>query len=90
MANASAKTFAAQSRPPLRPVKLGPADVMVERRSDGAMVLRSPHPLPPHPQKLTERLTHWAKAAPERIFLAQRDAAGGWRTMTYARNVERS
>ena len=84
MANASAKTFATQNRPPLRPVKLGPADVVVERRSDGAIMLRSPHPLPPHPQKLTERLTHWAKAAPERVFLAQRDAAGGWRTMTYA------
>jgi feruloyl-CoA synthase len=84
MANASAKTFAAQNRPPLRPVKLGPADVVAERRADGAIVLRSPHPLPPHPQKLTERLTHWAKAAPQRVFLAQREAAGGWRTMTYA------
>ncbi len=87
MANASAKTFAAQSRSPLRPVKLGPADVVVERRGDGAIVLRSPHPLPPHPQKLTERLTHWAKAAPERVFLAQRDAADGWRTMTYAETL---
>jgi feruloyl-CoA synthase len=87
MANASAKTFAAQSRSPLRPVKLGPADVVVERRGDGAIVLRSPHPLPPHPQKLTERLTHWAKAAPKRIFLAQRDDAGGWRTMTYAETL---
>ncbi|MGA7956468.1 MAG: AMP-binding protein, partial [Xanthobacteraceae bacterium] len=84
MANASAKTFATQNRPPLRPVKLGPPDVVVERRSDGAIMLRSPHPLPPHPQKLTERLTHWAKAAPERVFLAQSDAAGSWRTMTYA------
>src|SRR5580692_9946248 len=84
MANASAKTFAAQNRPSLRPVKLGPADVVVERRSDGAIVLRSPHPLPSYPQKLTERLTHWAKAAPQRAFLAQRDATGGWRTMTYA------
>ncbi len=88
MASASAKTFAAQSRPPLRPVKLGPADVVVERRSDGAIVLRSPHPLRPHPQKLTERLTHWAKTASERVFLAQRDAqrvtSTGWRTMTYA------
>jgi feruloyl-CoA synthase len=84
MANAPAKTFAAQSRSPLRPVKLGAPDVVVERRNDGAILLRSPHPLPPHPKVLTERLTHWAKAAPERIFLGQRDAAGGWRMMTYA------
>ncbi len=83
---ASVSTFAAQDRPPLRPVKLGPPDVVVERRGDGAILLRSPHPLPPHPQKLTARLTHWANAAPERVFLAQRDAqsAASWRTMTYA------
>src|ERR1700681_2358301 len=84
MSRAPAKTLPLQDRPPLRPVKLGPADVTVERRSDGAILMRSPHSLPPHPQKLTERLAHWAKAAPERVFLAQRDAAGGWRTLTYA------
>ena len=87
MSSASAKTLAAQNRPPLRPVKLGPPDVLVERRGDGAILMRSPHPLPSHPQKLTERLTHWAKTAPERAFLAQRDAAGGWRTMTYANTL---
>jgi feruloyl-CoA synthase len=84
MSRAPAKTFATQSLPPLRPVKLGPADVTVERRSDGAILMRSPHPLPPYPQKLTERLTHWAKAAPDRVFLAQRDAQGAWRPLTYA------
>ena len=73
-----------QNRAPLRPVKLGPADVLVERRSDGAILMRSPHPLPPHPQKLTERLVHWANAAPDRVFIAARDATGGWRPLTYA------
>ena len=71
-------------RPPLRPVSLGPADVLVERRNDGAMLLRSPHPLPPYPKNLTERLAHWAKTQPERVFLAQRDAHGAWRMLTYA------
>ena len=81
MANTLTKS---QSTPPLRPVKLGPADVIVERRGDGAILMRSPHPLGPYPRKLTERLTHWAKAAPDRVFLAQRDAAGGWRRLNYA------
>ena len=49
----------------------------IERRGDGAILMRSPHPLPPHPEKLTERLVHWANAAPDRVFLAQRDAE--WR-----------
>lgn len=69
---------------PLRPVRLGPASVEVERRPDGAIVLRSPRVLDPYPEKLTERLAHWAQAAPERIFLAQRDRTGAWRSVTYA------
>jgi feruloyl-CoA synthase len=85
MRSISAKTHA--HRPPLRPVRLGPADVLVERRGDGAILMRSPHPLPPHPQKLTERLVHWAKAAPDRVFLAQREGAGGWRTLSYAQTL---
>jgi feruloyl-CoA synthase len=84
MSSAPAKTLATHNLPPLRPVKLGPADVTVERRGDGAILMRSPHPLSPYPRKLTERLTHWAKTAPDRVFLAQRDTAGGWRTLTYA------
>jgi feruloyl-CoA synthase len=83
MANAAA-TPRPQDRAPLRPVKLGAAGVEVERRADGTILMRSPQPLGAHPQKLTERLEHWAKAAPERIFLAQRDGSGGWRTLTYA------
>jgi feruloyl-CoA synthase len=82
MASAPAKTH--DDRAPLRPVRLGPADTLVERRNDGAVLMRSPHPLPPHPDKITERLAHWAKSAPDRVFLAQRDAAGGWRTLNYA------
>jgi feruloyl-CoA synthase len=80
---ADAKNAAA----PLRPVKLGPADVVVDRRSDGAIVMRSPHPLPAFARNLTERLVHWANAAPERVFLAQREAAGGWRTLSYPQTL---
>ena len=78
------KTHSAQSRPPLRPVRLGPADVLVERKTDGTILMRSPYPLQPYPKKLTERLAYWAGVAPERVFLAQRDASGEWRRLTYA------
>jgi len=91
MPNATAKPDGAQGlaplSAPLRPVRLGPADVTVERRSDSAILMRSPHPLPPHPQNLTERLVHWAAAAPDRVFLAQREASGAWRTMSYAASL---
>jgi feruloyl-CoA synthase len=69
---------------PLRPVRLGSADVLLDRKADGTIILRSPHPLDSYPQKLTQRLEHWAKAAPDRVFLAQRAAEGSWRKLTYA------
>jgi feruloyl-CoA synthase len=75
-------------RPPIRSVRLGPADVAVERRANGDIVLRSPHALGDYPDKLTERLAFWAAAAPDRVLFAKRDPgadpAGGWRAVTYA------
>ena len=73
----------------MRPVRLGPRDVVAERRPDGSMILRSPHALPPYPAKLTDRLEFWAATAPERVYLAQRDVAGGWRTLTYRETLDR-
>ena len=88
MSGASTQTPIVTKRPaPLRAVKLGAADVRIERRSDGAILMRSPHPLDDYPDNITARLAHWAKVAPDRVFLAQRDAAGGWRTLTYSRTL---
>jgi feruloyl-CoA synthase len=82
MSSAPAKSRSGEQAP-LRPVRLGPASVDVERRPDGAILLRSPRALESYPEKLTERLTYWADAAPERIFLAQRHRTGAWRSVTY-------
>ena len=76
-----------RSAAPLRPVRLGPAAATLDRQSDGTILIRSPHPLEPYPDKLTQRLEHWAQAAPDRIFLAQRNAAGSWRTSSYAQTL---
>jgi feruloyl-CoA synthase len=67
-----------------RSVRLGPSDVVVDRRADGIIHLRSPHALGPYPAKLTERLEFWATRAPDRVLFAQRDEKGGWRSVTYA------
>jgi feruloyl-CoA synthase len=68
----------------LRPVSLGVLKVTQERRPDGALLICSTAELGGYPEKLTKRLEHWAASAPERTFLAQRDASGAWRTLTYA------
>jgi feruloyl-CoA synthase len=68
---------------PVREVPLGAANVELQCRADGSMLLRSPHPLCAYPQKITERLVHWAREFPARTFLAQRNDDGGWRNLTY-------
>jgi feruloyl-CoA synthase len=73
---------------PVRPVRLGPRDYVIDRRPDGTVYIRSPHALAPYPTKLTERLEHWAQVAPDRIFMAQRDAGGAWRQMSYAQTLD--
>jgi feruloyl-CoA synthase len=67
----------------VRPVRLGPQEVVVEHKRDGTIHLRAPGKLEPYPKKLTERLEFWAQHAPERTLFAQRDGAGSWRTVTY-------
>jgi len=67
----------------VRSIPLGAADVEIRRREDGAVLLRSPHPLGGYPDTITQRLVHWARNAPERTFIAQRDASGGWRSLNY-------
>jgi feruloyl-CoA synthase len=69
---------------PVRQVRFPPAEVESSRRPDGSLVVRPLHPLGPYPDKLTERLEHWAARAPDRVFLAERDRNGQWRTATYA------
>jgi feruloyl-CoA synthase len=69
---------------PLRPVSFGDPDVAVERCDDGTIYLRPRRPLVDYPARLTDRLQHWANVAPERVFMAERIGADGWRQVTYA------
>ena len=69
---------------PRRKVALGPFDMVVERRADGAIIATSPLALKPYPSKTTDMLQLWAARAPDRVFLAQRESADGpWATITY-------
>jgi len=70
---------------------LAPAEVEVTYHADGSLVLRSPRALADYPATLGERLRHWARATPTRVFLGER-AGTGWREVTYAEtltNVQR-
>jgi len=69
------------------PLTFGPPHVTVERRADGSMIVSSPEPLAAYPRSMTDWLDHWARAAPDRVFLAER-AGRGWREVTYAQARE--
>jgi feruloyl-CoA synthase len=72
------------------PLIFGPPHVTVEKRADGSMIVSSPEPLGSYPRSMTDWLDHWARAAPDRVFLAERKQ-GGWRKVTYmqARDLAR-
>ena len=73
----------------LRPVKLWSPQVEMESRADGTMLVWRSDKLGPYPDRMTDRLVHWAETAPERPWMAERDAVGGWRTVSYAEVLDK-
>jgi feruloyl-CoA synthase len=75
---------------PLRAARVGGClDVQVERRGDATFV-RSTEPLGSHAQRVSDVLDHWADAAPDRSFVAQRGADGEWEHVSYAQMRDRA
>jgi feruloyl-CoA synthase len=60
-----------------------PPSVTLNRRDDGSIILSSPLPLGPVPQSLAHVFDTQAERAPYAIFMRQRDAGGGWRSIRY-------
>src|SRR5882757_3236575 len=59
-------------------------DIVAERRADGSIWLRSMTPLQPAARCTGDWLEHWARQAPERIFLGERSSVDApWTTVTY-------
>ena len=68
-------------------LRFAPAQVQVEKRADGTMILRSPQTLGAYPRAVGEWLVQWARKEPQRIFLAER-AGEAWRKVTYAEALD--
>lgn len=58
-------------------------DVEVMRLPDGSTRVTPLGDLAPYPVRVTDPLLRWAHSAPERVFVAQRDAQGEWQRVTY-------
>jgi feruloyl-CoA synthase len=63
-------------------LRYAPAEVTVEKRADGATILRSPQPLKPYARAAGDWLLHWYDHAPDRTFIAERKGEG-WRRVSY-------
>ena len=66
-----------------RDPRYAPAALEVERRADGSILLTNPRPYDTAFSTMTAALEHWAAAAPDRTWLAER-AGKGWRELSYA------
>ncbi|MGH9148396.1 MAG: hypothetical protein ACRD1Q_16920, partial [Vicinamibacterales bacterium] len=58
----------------IRDVRIAATQTTVRSGVDGVVYMQSPNPLGAYPTRITERLEEWAARAPDRPFLAQRDA----------------
>jgi feruloyl-CoA synthase len=71
----------------------GCTSTLVTRAPGGSTRLSSPEPLQPWLPRLNDALEHWAQHAPERVFVARRDATQPgepWLTLTYAQMRDRA
>jgi feruloyl-CoA synthase len=66
-----------------KPVRLGRYTARFAYRQDGTIIVDCTEPLGRYPRAITERLEHWALIAPDRVFLAQRDADRQWQHLTF-------
>src|SRR5262249_47009087 len=63
-------------------MRFAPAQVDLEKRADGTLLLRSPQKLGPYSRCITEWLVEWSDREPTRVFLAERKGEG-WRSISY-------
>jgi feruloyl-CoA synthase len=78
-----------------RPLNVGGClHAVLEDKPGGVLYLRSTEALQPYPQRLTDRLEHWAASVPDRVFAARRRRhgadAGTWEEISYAQMLERA
>ena len=66
-----------------------PFDTDVEWHTDGSILLRPRGEMEPCPMRTMDVLEHWAREAPDRVFVARRVNDGEWRKLTYRQMLEK-
>jgi feruloyl-CoA synthase len=80
----SGNAAAVLTKPAFRKIDWVERDIAVERRGDGAIIMKSRIPLQTYEKHIPASLAKWATAAPERTWLAQRAGVDRqWRHLSY-------
>ncbi len=71
-----------------RPLSFGVTRVQLRDGAPGVHYLQAEQPLADYPQRMSDRLQHWAQTAPERTFMARREkladaSRGDWQHVSY-------
>jgi feruloyl-CoA synthase len=79
--------------PKYRPLDFPVKRVEVREATGGVRYLKSEPPLAGHAARMSDRLVHWAEAAPDRTFMARRErladgSTGEWRHISYRQALD--
>jgi feruloyl-CoA synthase len=76
-----------------RPLKFGVTRATVRDGVPGVHYLRADQELPPYPERLTDRLVHWARERPEQTLFARRvknadGGSGDWKHISFSQALD--
>lgn len=74
---------------PIRDVKLWDATVLSSKQADGSILISQKEPLGDYPDRLSDRIIHWASATPDQIWMSERNDDDEWVGVTYAELLEK-
>lgn len=78
-----------------RPLAFGVTRAVLREGAPGTQYLRAETELGLYRDRMTDRLAHWAEAAPERTFIARRErladgSTGDWQRVSYAEALQKA
>ncbi|KAA2314700.1 feruloyl-CoA synthase [Pseudooceanicola sediminis] len=67
----------------MRAARVWAPRIREELREDGTRLIWQEEELGAYPARLSDRIVHWAEVAPDRTWMAERDASGAWARVSY-------
>ena len=76
-----------------RPMTFGVTRAILRDGAAGTHYLRAEQALPPYPERLTDRLVHWAQERPDQTLFARREkladgSSGDWKHISFAQALD--